>query len=265
MTSSPGPADEQPAEPGTQDGPVGSVGLTAGYLMALADEMHGADRLTPAALSRAAVRVLPVDAAGMSVMTSALRLPLGASDPASRIAEELQTALGEGPCLEAAEAKVLILADLEELQARWPLYAQELSGQTPFRALAAVPLSAPDRGVFAALDLYSTDTGLSQRLDPVEVEQLASTAAALLTTCLAEVGDLDNRDSGPGWFREAAGRRQDVWLAIGMIMAGRHGRPSDALSVLRARAYAEGISLDNLAADLVAGRRPLSDLDDLPG
>jgi hypothetical protein len=45
-----------------------------------------------------------------------------------------------------------------------------------------------------------------------------------------------------------------------MVMGMRAERTRDALSVLRAHAYSVNRSLDDLAADLVQGRVPLSDL-----
>lgn len=258
MTAAPPPSGEQPTE-SAEDGV--RVGLTASYLMAVAQEVGDAP-LAPEALTRAAVRVLPVDGAGLSTMVSVLRQPLAASDDDSRQAEELQTSLGEGPCLDAAEAQAAIVADLEEMEARWPLYAEELTRQTSFRAVAAVPLRAAGRGVFAALDLYSSDPQLTERLDPREVAEIAGTAGALLTTCVAEIQDVDSPEDGPDWYRRASSRRHDVWVAIGMVMGSRAERTRDALSVLRAHAYSRNRSLDDVAADIVRGLLPLSELTD---
>jgi len=254
MTSTPSPTGDQPA-----DGDQKSLhaGLTAAFFTALAHEVSDDADLTPAALSRAIGRVLPVDGAGLSTMASVLRMPLGSSSDAAAQAEVLQTSLGEGPCLAAAEAQAPMVADLVDLTARWPTYAEELTGKTPFRAVAAIPLYAPGRGVFAALDLYATDPQLSSRLDLAEVEErVAAPAAALLTTCLEQVRYVENQAVTPEWYRSAAGPRHDVWVAIGMVMAIRPGRTRDALSLLRAHAYTQGRSLDDLAADVVDGRLP---------
>ena len=256
MTEVPPPTGEQPA---TRDQTSPRPGLTASFLAAVAEEV-GEETLTPVALSRAAARVLGVDGAGLSTMVSVLRQPLAASSEDCLQAEELQTSLGEGPCLDAVEAQAAIVADLAELEARWPLYAEELVAKTAFRAVAAVPLRAPGHGVFAALDLYSTGTRLTEVLHPREVEEVAETAGALLTSCVAQIQDVDSPEAGPDWYRSASGRRHDVWVAIGMVMGMRAERTRDALSVLRAHAYSVNRSLDDLAADLVHGRVPLSDL-----
>ena len=236
--------------------------LSARYLRAVGDEV-GAEGLTPAALARAAVRVLPVDGAGLSSMVQVLRMPLGASGAPAAKAEELQTTLGEGPCLDAAQAQAALLLDHDDLAVRWPSYAEELDVQTPFRAVAAIPLYAPGRRVFAALDLYSIEPKLSDRLDLTEVDRhVAAPAAALLSTCVEEVRDVEDPQAAPEWYQSAAGRRHNAWVAIGMVMANQSRQTSDALSLLRAQARTRGRSLDDLTTDVVDGRLPLSDLTD---
>ncbi|HEY0240389.1 MAG TPA: GAF domain-containing protein [Friedmanniella sp.] len=256
MSSAALPADGEPAE-GDHSGSRDRV--TASFLAAVAQEVGDAS-LTPAALARAVLGVLPVDGASLSTMVSVLRLPLGASDEVSRRAEELQSTLGEGPCLEAAETQATVVADRAGLEARWPRYAAELTRRTPFRAVAAVPLQAPGHGVFAALDVYSTGPRLSDRLDRLEVERVATAVAALLTVCISQIHDIDAPEAGPDWYRAAAGPRNDVWVAIGMVMATRAIRTRDALSLLRARASVESCTLDDVATDLVQGRLHVADL-----
>lgn len=251
MTSAPRPTDE-PDQP---------VGWTGGYLTAVGHEV-GAGGLSPAALARAAVRVLPVDGAALSIMLDVLRLPLGASGEDARRAEELQTSLGEGPCLDAAASRRAVVADLDHLTTRWTSYGDELLSTTPFRSVAAIPLIEPGRGVFAALDVYSTEPRLSDLLDPDHLDEIPRTVAALLTTCVEQIHDVDTPADGPSWYQAAAGRRHDVWVAIGMVMAGQARRTRDALSLLRAHAYSSQRSLDDLASDLIGGRVSLADLTD---
>jgi len=252
-----------PEDAHTSKGPAGRRGrLTARFLQAVGYEV-GADVLTPAALTRAVVQVLPVDGAGISIPTGALRMPLGSSSRTVAIAEELQTTLGEGPCLTAAQEQTTAVLDATEIASHWPLYTEELTAKTPFRAVAAIPLRAPGHGVFAALDLYTQSPRLHDQLDLADVEtHLAAPAAALLTTCIEEIDAVEGPESRPEWYQTAAGRRHDVWVAIGMIMASRPGRTRDTLSLMRAHAYTEDRSLDDLAADIVERRLPPSNITD---
>ena len=247
----------------TRSGQTGRrAGLTARFLLAVGQEV-GAEVLTPAALTRAVASVLPVDGAGLSTLMDALRIPLGSSGDAAAQAEELQTTLGEGPCLDAAERQAPVALDAVDLAARWPLFSAELTARTAYRAAASVPLRAPGGRVFAALDLYTTSSQLDASLDLTEVDQhLAPPAAALLSTCLDQLHDAEVFAARPEWYETTAGRRHNVWVAIGMVMATRPTRTRDALSLMRAHAYTQERSLDDLAADIVAGRLPATDLTD---
>ena len=230
--------------------------LTARYLRAVGAEV-GAEGLTPAALARAAVRVLPVDGAGLSSTAEGSRISLGASGLAATKAERLQILLGEGPRIGAAESRTALVVDHDGLAVRWPSYAEELVTQTPFRAVAALPLYAPGGAVFAALDLYATDPKLDEQLDLAEVDrQVAAPVAALLTTCVREIRDVQDSDTAPEWYQTAAGRRHNAWVAIGTIMAHQFRRTSDALSVLRAYAYVQGLGLVDRASSAVRASCP---------
>lgn len=234
--------------------------LTARFLEAVGHEVGSEDDLTPSTLARAAVRVLPVTAAGLSTTDDALRIPLGSSSAAAATAEMLQTSLGVGPCLDAAQAQASVAFALSDLRARWPLYAEKLLAETPFRAVVSIPLFAPGHAVFAALDLYTTTSRLDDQLDLAELDQgLGAPAAALLSTCIQKILDVDELIPEPGWAETSAGRRHNVWVAIGMVMASRSGstRPAsrgDALNLLRLQAQTQDRCLDDLATDVVDGR-----------
>jgi hypothetical protein len=237
------------------------VDLTASLLQTVGQHMRTTP-LTPTLLARAAAELLPVDAAGISTLLEVLRLPLGASSAAAQTAEELQTSLGEGPCLAAAVAKAARVADLAELTTRWPVYGDELVRRTPFRSVASVPLSTPDGEVFAALDLYAEDEHLSKRLDLDSVSQhIGPPVSALLSMCLAEVRGVDREELMPDWYRLVTARRHHVWVATGMLIGREQQSTRDALSILRAHAFGLGRTLDDLADDLVEGRLSLDDLD----
>ncbi|TWH71655.1 ANTAR domain-containing protein [Modestobacter roseus] len=69
------------------------------------------------------------------------------------------------------------------------------------------------------------------------------------------------RSDGPGWLdAPAAARRSTVWQAMGFVNSALAVPSPDALALLRARAYAEGTSLDELAARVLDRTVPLDDL-----
>jgi hypothetical protein len=75
------------------------------------------------------------------------------------------------------------------------------------------------------------------------------------------VRDAESDEVLPEWYSDVTSRRQDVWVAIGMVMGRRHQPGGDALAVLRGYAYSHDRSLDDVAADLIDGRLNVGDLD----
>jgi hypothetical protein len=256
-SSTPGEPDEPVRGPKRS---VAQGGLAAAFLQAVGDEM-GAGPLSAGALSRAVARLLPVDGVGISSLVDELRLPLGASTAAAERAEELQTTLGDGPCLAAAQTRAACVADLPELLRRWPLYGEELTRRTPYRSAASIPLRVPDGQVFAALDLYAEEPEISGRMDLDEVDrEIGASLGALLDLSMHPVRTATD-EVLPEWYEDATARRQDVWVAIGMIMGRQHQPSGDALSLLRGYAYSHDRSLDDVAEDMVQGRLKVGDLE----
>jgi hypothetical protein len=212
--------------------------------------------LLPMALSEAAVAVLPVEGAGLSMLTD-LRLPLGASDEAVVHAEALQTTLGEGPCLSAAATGKALVADLETMAAKWPVFHEEFVTQTPYRSVASVPLRLDDSRTVGALDLYSTR---AEQLDPGFLAEIGAEVvdpiAAILFGGLPLPADADPFTELTWLHHERTNQRMQVWVAVGILMErGRLTNP-DALAVLRAYAFSQQTTLDAVAADLVGHKLP---------
>ncbi|CAA9301696.1 MAG: hypothetical protein AVDCRST_MAG48-1374 [uncultured Friedmanniella sp.] len=217
------------------------------------DAVHDDASLLPEVLARACVQVLPVEGAGISV-TQDLRVPLGASDPVAMRAERLQTTVGEGPCLDAVQTPLPLTAGLEQLRERWPVFAAEFLRQTPYRSVASLPLIPPRGGRrLGALDLYRTS---AEPMDTQLLFQLAtsvgSPAAAMLAG--APVREDDAGVTMPVWLdTDLVHSRMDVWSAVGVLVAASSLQNTDALALLRAYAYGQGTSLDDVAARLTAG------------
>ena len=251
-------AADGPEEPLRDKRDVGGQRGAALRLLAAVDLERGQGPVTPGAVARAVAEVLPIDGAGISTTVGGLRLPLGASTAAAELAEELQTTLGDGPCLSVAETGEPAIADLEELLRRWPLYGEELSRLTPYRSAGAIPLPTAESEMVAALDVYAEDPRLSERLDlDAVVAEVGPTLGGLLDLCLAPVRAASSEDAQPDWYADVTARRLDVWFAVGMVVAHRKQPRGDALSLLRAHAFSTGRSLDDVAEDVVQGRLPL--------
>jgi hypothetical protein len=202
--------------------------------------------LLPMVFVRAAVSVLPVAGAGLS-MTDHLRIPLAASDGDVVTAERLQTTIGEGPCFAAVTMGRPLTADLATMAVRWPIFHERFAVQTPYQSVAAFPLRAAQGTFLGALDLYSTrpDT-----LTSSEVRQVDAAVAIPIASILfrdAAAGELDGI-AMPGWLnKDSVDDRMNVWVAVGMLIERLELSNADALAMLRGYAYSHSLTLDQVA------------------
>ena len=228
-------------------------------LAAVSAPALAAPQLLPVRLSRACARVLGVDGAGLSMAdASGRRVPLGASSSTASDAERMQFTAGEGPCTASQRTGQPVFAVEEDLRRRWPMFAALLLEGTPYRGVIALPLRSPPSGD-GALDLYLThDAAVAEVdvFDAVATGELVSSAlgdAALWSTWSA--------DEGPDWLLGPAPRgRAAVWEAAGKVGIALDVGPDEALALLRAHAYTAGRSVDEVAAEVLAGRRSPEDL-----
>lgn len=210
-----------------------------------------APELLPTLLSQAVVDVLPVDGAGIS-MTDELRVPLGASDGLVARAERLQTTLGQGPCLSAATDGEPVVAGAAAMALSWPLFCRELSAQTPFRSVAALPLRLDGSRVLGALDLYATgrDALPPDLVEEVRVELAEPITAMLFGSAAPETGSF----TPPLWLgADSVIDRMNVWVAVGLVQERTQRDNAHALAVLRAYALEHDATLDDVATGLTSG------------
>jgi hypothetical protein len=230
--------------------------LAERFRAALSDEATPDPELLPQQLSRAVARVLPVDGAGISMRVDPDRqFPLGASDPVSGLAERLQFTVGTGPCLVAARTRQPVFVVEDDMARRWPAFHDLLVARTPFRGIVALPLRRGLAGA-GAIDLY-----FHRQDDVPELDVFAAMAIGdLVTAALADAAVWSSwtEDEGPQWLQSpSALHRAGVWAAMSLVGVAFEVEADQALAVLRAQAYSRGCTVDELAADVVAGRLDL--------
>ena len=205
------------------------------------------------ALCRSALGPAGVDGAGVALLThSGNRATVCATDGVAARLEEAQFVLGEGPCVDATTGRTpVLLEDLRGLpagmRARWPgfLPAAEEAG---VGAVFAFPLRL-GAVAFGALDLYRCEPG--PLLPPqLRAALLTADAAALLLLELT-TGD-DGLSDPPAGSRAAF--RYEVHAAAGMVKVQLGRTIEQALMQLRATAFAQDRSVDEVALDVLEGR-----------
>jgi hypothetical protein len=200
-------------------------------------------------LCRAARRDLPASGVGVSVVSESGELiTAAASSAASALAEELQVTMGEGPGLAAvASRRPVLVPDLSrEALTTWPGYAPSALDRG-VRAVFAFPLQV-GAARLGALAVYRDEPGplspwaLSRALTYADLAMDtildAQAAAAPLASALADLDDT----------------RFEVYQAQGMVMIQLGTGPAEALSRMRAHAYARELTLSRVADDIVSRR-----------
>ncbi|MEV0245573.1 GAF and ANTAR domain-containing protein [Nocardia sp. NPDC050712] len=245
--------------------------LTSQFLSVL---YHDGNRV--GGLCTAAATVLSVQRAAISVDEEDAGLQVWcASDKVAADVEEVQAMLGEGPGISAIQDSAPVLvADLAARSQRWPGFLSAVADKGISGAMFALPLSlgAVRLGV---LDIYCSQPGELDRRTLAAGLHVADLVTTLLlsggprTEGHAERdlrrledtpvlrGDYPAADgSGPGeeWWWEASTTSRDIHQAAGMVIAQAGTTARDAYALLRGHAYAEGLSLTEVA-DLVVRRQ----------
>jgi hypothetical protein len=204
----------------------------------------------PAGLLSACARALPVTGVGLALMTD--RGPAGtvaATDGSARELEELQFALGEGPCVDASRTGCPVLqADLAVTGPhRWPAFTGGAL-TAGIRAVFALPLrvGAIPLGV---LDLYRDIPGLLSADELKEALSFCDAATLLLLHLQAGTPAV----APPGHLPPLLDDRAEVHQATGVVSEQAAVGLAEALLLLRARAYAEHRSIGGLAGDVLRG------------
>jgi hypothetical protein len=190
-----------------------------------------------------------LDGAGVSIVSSSgLHEPMYASNQVAGDIERLQAILGEGPCIEASTTgSPVIVTDLldtrDEESSRWPVFRNE-AVRIGARAIFAFPIRIGAISL-GAVDLYRETAG------PLGGRELNRALSSMDEVGLAVLeapdyyGDVDAPSVIDMTVHQAAGR----------VMAQIDGSIEEALVRLRAAAFAEGVSLTELATEVVNGRR----------
>jgi hypothetical protein len=223
--------------------------------------MAGAPNALAAAdqLCHACVELLEVDGASISLLhEGATRGTFGSSGKLSRRLDELQFTFGEGPCLDAVNSGVPVLAgDFEDpRESRWPAFAGAVL-EFGVSAVFALPVAISSTPI-GALDLFRNRSGDLVGDDLTGGLLAAELAALPLLDLMTSDVDWNSAARGDdGWGQLASLERVEVYQATGMIMEAMAVGPTDALVRLRARAFARDMTASELAWAIVERRLDL--------
>jgi hypothetical protein len=203
----------------------------------------------PDRLCTACLVALPVTGVGVALMTvdGPSGVVVAATDARAQQLEELQFALGEGPCVEASGSGRPVLEPnlVAGGSSRWSRFGAAVL-DAGVHAVFAFPLRVGAIRV-GVLDLYRDAPG---QLTAVELTEALAFADAATEVIL----HLQDHDGARAALTGPIDSRAEVHQATGMITIQLSVSLAEALLRLRAHAYATGRTVSAVAADVVNRR-----------
>ncbi|MCW2764299.1 MAG: hypothetical protein JWO11_258 [Nocardioides sp.] len=203
-------------------------------------------------LCRAATRSLPAMGVGVIVMSeSGEPTTVASSGPDCEALEELQFTLGEGPCLDAYVLRRPVLTpDLgKAARTRWLGYGPAAQDQG-VQAVFAFPLQV-GAARLGAMDVYRTTPGA---LSFASLSRALSFADVAVKSLLDAHGPGEREGEGVPGLDDALESRLELYQAQGMVMVQLGVGLAEAMSRLRAYAYAQDRRVSDVAVDIVTRR-----------
>lgn len=174
-----------------------------------------------------------------------------ASDATAARIDELQLDLGVGPAWDAVAGRAVTRASELVADLRWPML-RDACLALGARSLVSFPVAFGGVAV-GAVTAYAWRAGVP---DETVVDALvAESRGTAMRLAWASVHDA-SRDASMNPLS-----RRVVHQATGMVLARFAVSSADAVAMLQAHAFAEGRSVAQVAADIVAGRSHLLDPD----
>ncbi|MET8766635.1 GAF and ANTAR domain-containing protein [Streptomyces sp. NPDC004658] len=251
--------------------PDAEVRRRVGETLAAAARSADEPRAVPGALCAACVRLLPVTGSSVSISGGrGVRMTWCASDRVAARLAELQYTVGDGPCQTALDQGAPVLAaDLTRGPdvRRWPVFAHEAVG-LGVRAVFSLPLGVGGAAI-GTLDLYSEQAGgLAEPDLRVALWVRDAVTLALMNLQAGRHGcggtEEDIEREVACWVAASEAGHTEVYQAVGMVMVQLDVDPEQALDRLRARAYADGRTVSQVAREVLTRRlsfRPETDGD----
>lgn len=206
-------------------------------------------------LCSACVEVLAVTGAGITIMGGDQAGPMCVSNPSIALLEDLQFALGQGPCRDAFRSGQAVHAPRFDMSAsaRWPSFV-ELAQASGIGAVFAYPLASNGARI-GVLTLYQQAEG---ELSAAQHDDSIALAEVLTETVLSLQDDALPGTLAAG-LDAAVAYRAEIFQASGMVAIQLSVPAAEALVRIRAHAFAHGRPVAVVAADIVARQLRLTD------
>ena len=202
------------------------------------------------AICEAAVQLVDgCDRASLMLRKHGRVTTVAATDEVARHIDELEQAMGEGPCVDAIEEEAAQLdADLTSAST-WPRLSDRLLAETPVRGMAGFRLVVDERKV-GALNLFSDRPSA---LTGASVDQAAVLASFASVALMAAA-----REEQSATLRDGLASNREIGKAVGLMMAFHKVGDQEAFEILRKASQDMNVRLAEVAQQVVDhhNRRP---------
>ncbi|MGI5469559.1 ANTAR domain-containing protein [Streptomyces sp. CA-132043] len=194
---------------------------------------------TPPLFMSVVAEACGTDSAALTLVGSdQSQLAVAASDEGARAAQDLEYVLGEGPGTDATAKRRQVSAAGRSIERCWPVYGPAVTA-LGFGEVIAVPLATPD-GCLGSLAVFDPRPGTARTTAVAEITE------ALVRTMLL------GPDADPELYG-GTDHRDTVHQAAGMVSVQERCPVGDALALIKARAYADGVPVNEMAGRIVSG------------
>jgi GAF domain-containing protein len=191
------------------------------------------------AIGESAVRhVEPAGEAGIILLAQGRLVPQCTTGPVPHALDEVQEALGDGPCIVAAKTQQIISMLDVRADPRWPEFAAQ-AAEAGVGAMLCVPLWVEDRRL-GTLSLYSNEPFAFSDQHARLTRLFAAQAALAL-----------NNAQRTQQFQQALESRDVIGQAKGILVERRRLTPEDAFRCLALASQAANLKLVEIARHLV--------------
>lgn len=181
--------------------------------------------------------------AGISLVERGRITSPASSDDIPRRVDEIQSEVGEGPCVDAIrEHEIFTTGDLPG-EARWPRFSPRAHAETGVRSVLSIRLFV-EEDTMGALNLYSTGADAFDESDVALGSVFAAHAAVAMLAARRQQT-----------LEEKAASRDVIGRAKGILMARSGVTDEQAFEMLKAASQRMNVKLRDVAQQ-VADQRP---------
>ena len=231
-----------------------TAGLYQLHAVRMTAWLHADDRpaFRPAFMAAVAATLGTRSASAMLRGPRRTHVLAASSDGVAREAHELEVLLGEGPAVDAAAKRACIRVAGTELQDRWPLYGPAVA-ELGVRSVVAAPLQVATACI-GALCAYNREPVIRDGM----VAATGRIADVLTHAMLRNAGLTESADGIPAMpLFDEADYQVVVHQAAGMVSVLCECGVDDAEDLIRARAFAEGQPVEQVALGVIRGETSL--------